>query len=159
MATSRIDDLDVTATAESHNLSSQHHVITNHDPALDKSHEHHHQHLHHDANAEKGRQDEVVYSKGTTFEKSTVPHQDPQDHDLHRRKHAEDGGKSRNPDPERLDLEPVELEDDPQSHNFSRFYRRYRMFFHLVIWFFFTGWWIAGLVLHGSKDPLSSRTG
>ncbi|KAG5985483.1 hypothetical protein E4U54_006022, partial [Claviceps lovelessii] len=29
-----------------------------------------------------------------------------------------------------------------------RFYRRYRPFFHLAYFLFFTGWWIASLVLH-----------
>lgn len=31
---------------------------------------------------------------------------------------------------------------------FRRFYRRYKYLFHLFIWLFFTGWFIAGVVLH-----------
>ena len=155
------DYVDVTVTDETHNASPQKHVIANDDLALDKAHEHHHAHLHHDLNAEKGRNDEVVYSKGTTFERSTVPHQDPQDHDIHRRKQAEiaAGGLPAFGDPEKNDLSPIRSEEDPQTHTFSNFYRRYRLFFHLFIWLLFTGWWIAGLILHGVHDPLSSRTG
>ena len=155
------DYVDVTVTDETHNASPQKHVIANDDPALDKAHEHHHAHLHHDLNAEKGRNDEVVYSKGTTFESSTVPHQDPQDHDIHRRKHAEvaAGGLPAFGDPEKNGLSPIRSEEDPQTHTFSNLYRRYRLFFHLFIWLLFTGWWIAGLILHGVHDPLSSRTG
>ncbi len=159
--TPKTDFVDVTATDENHNASAQQHIIASDDPALDKAHEHHHKHLHHDANAEKGREDEVVYSKGTTFEKSTIPHQDPQDHDLNRRIHADvtASAPSDSKDIEKLGLAPIDSEEDPQTHTFSNFYRRYRIFFHLLIWLFFTGWWIAGLILHGRKDSLSSRTG
>ena len=150
-----------TVIDDDHNASTQQHVIANDDPALEKAHEHHHSHLHQEANAESGREDEVVYSKGTTFGKGTVPHQDPQDHAIHKRKHggiaAE--GLAGLEDPEKNDLSTMRSEDDPQTHSFSKFYRRYRFFSHLFVWLVFTGWWIAGLVLHGIHDPLSSRTG
>ena len=159
--TTKQDYVDVTATDENHNTSAQHGVAANHDAALDRRHEHHHQHLHHDVNAERGREDEVVYSKGTTFEKGTIPHQDPQDHELNRRRHADTAASAQIDvqDAEKLDLAPIDSEEDPQTHTFSNFYRKYRIFFHLFIWLFFTGWWIAGLILHGRKDPLHSRTG
>ena len=134
----------------SHNPSLQHNVIQNDDPALDQIHEHHHAHIHHSAHAEEGREDEVVYSNGTTFEKSNIPHQDPQDHDLHRRKHAEitneksvlEKSVQGSQDPERgstfVTLGQVRSEDDPQTHTGSTFYQKYRIFFHLAIWIFFT---------------------
>jgi hypothetical protein len=50
------------------------------DPALDPANEHHHAHHNHTALAEKGREDEVVYTQGTTFEKSAIPDASPQDH-------------------------------------------------------------------------------
>lgn len=121
-----------------HNSSPQHHVVPNLDPALEISNEHHHRHLHHDAFAEKGREDEVVYSKGTTFEKSIIPEESPQDHDLHRRRHPEKGGVEVE-DAEK-GVSPIRSEEaDPQTHTFSRFYAKYRIFFHLFIWLLFTG--------------------
>ena len=136
---------------DGHNASAQHNVVLNTDPALEKSHEHNHGHLHHDARAEKGREDEVVYSKGTTFERSIIPHQDPLDHDLHRRHRPElaeglqvgqtneKSAQMEVVDAEKGNLSPIRSEEDPQSHKFARFYARYRIFFHLFIWLVFTG--------------------
>ena len=149
---SKLEYQDVTAdTLDGHNASAQHDVVPSTDPALEKSHEHHHGHLHHDARAEKGREDEVVYSKGTTFERSVIPHQDPQDHDLHRRHHPdlaeglnkghinEKSAQTEIVDAEKGNLSPIRSEEDPQSHKFARFYATYRIFFHLFIWLVFTG--------------------
>ena len=124
-----------------HNQSSQHDVVFNADPALNVDKEHHHGHLHHSANAEKGREDKVVYSKGTTFEKSTIPHQDPQDHALHRRAYQGDSKRDVEvADAEQDGLSPISSEEDPQTHTFSSFYSRYRIFFHLFVWLLFTGY-------------------
>ena len=138
------------AIQHGHNASRQEGVETNPDLALNLSREHHHGHLHHSAAAEKGREDEVVYSKGTTFEKSNVPAESPQDHALHRR-HA--AGKSEMDVVDVMDAEkgpgsPMDEEEDPRAHTFSRFYAKYRWAFHIFIWLLFTGWWIAGLILH-----------
>jgi CNT family concentrative nucleoside transporter len=37
----------------------------------------------------------------------------------------------------------------------QKFYKMFRPFIHAFIWLLFTGWWIAGLVLHrpGTKNP------
>lgn len=118
---------------------------------------HHHGHLHHDPSAEKGREDELLYSKDTT---STIPYQNPQNHDLHRRHQSNnDPGSVEVIDAEKgaMISPPVE-EEDSQSHKFSGFYARYRIFFHLFLWLFFTGWWIASLVLH-HNDALNTSTG
>lgn len=123
-----------------HNASAQQHVIPNNDPVLDTSHEHSHGHLHHSTHAQQGRQDDVVYSQGTTFEKSTIPHQDPQDHDLHRRHLANETKMATGTvDPEKGALTPVRSEEDPQTHTVSTFYAKLRIFFHMFIWLFFTG--------------------
>lgn len=124
-----------------HNASNQHQIAPNRDPALDLAHERHHGHLHHDASAEKCREDELVYSKDTTFEKSTIPYQAPQDHDLYRRHQPnDDPGLIEVIDSKKgaLSSPPLE-EEDPQFHKFSSFYARYRIFFHLFLWLFFTG--------------------
>ena len=133
-------DIEDAAHDYNHNTSSQRHVVVNDDPVLRKDREHHHGHLHHSANTEKGREDDLAYSKGTTFEESTIPHQDPQDHNLHRRHHADN---TKEPtgivDPEHGRLSSISSEEDPQSHGLSSFYSKYRMFFHLFIWLLFTG--------------------
>lgn len=131
---------DVTSDA-AHNASSQHHVAPNHDPALVLAHEHLHGHLHHAANAEKDREDELVYSKDTTFEKSAIPYQAPQEHDLHRRHQSNiNPGSIELIDSEKGAMSSPPLEEEgPQSHKVSGFYARYRIFFHLFLWLFFTG--------------------
>lgn len=125
------------------------HVARNFDPALDVAHEHHHAHLHHDATAEKGRQDDIVYSTGTTSEPSVIPDQDPLDHALHRRHHPErkdidmEKDNAVDYDAEKGGISPISTSDqerDPQSHKFARFYARYRIFFHLFIALLFTGY-------------------
>ena len=135
------DYVDVTADVpHGHNSSVQQHVVPNNDPALDISREHNHGHLHHSARAEQGREDGVVYSKDTTSEKSTIPHQDAQDHDLHRR-HLGNETKmaTETVDAEKGTLSPVRSEEDPQTHTLSSFYAKYRIFVHLFIWLLFTG--------------------
>lgn len=124
-----------------HNASPQQQVTPSHDPALNVAHEHHHGHLHHDAYSEEGQDDEIVYSKGTTLEKSGIPDQDPQDQVLHRRHHLDDKkGSNRISDVENANISSALTEEkDPRSHAFSVFYAKYRIFFHLFIWLFFTG--------------------
>lgn len=154
-----------------HNTSPQHNVVPNPDPVLDKSKEHHHGHLHHDTLSERGRQDDIMYSIGTTGEKSMIPDADPNDDALHRRIHAERHAEHhpvevKAPEPamaydEQYDEEKGSPETtqeenaDPQRHTIARLYRRYRLFVHLFIWLFFTGWWIASLILHrpGTATP------
>lgn len=115
-----------------HNASAQKHVALNNDPALDIAQEHKHGHLHHDAHATADRDDELTYSKGTTFERSTIPDQDPMDHNLHRRGHPEketkvdysiaDAEKGEiSSDPERF---KGHQEEDPRSHKLSNFYTK-----------------------------------
>ena len=124
-----------------HNASSQQDVRQNPDLALHFSREHQHQHLHHSERAEAGRTDEVVYSKDTTFGKEHGPHVPEQIHEdqqLHHRHHEKNNAIQ--------DAEIGELglvasdEDEPKKHRFSRFYARYRIFFHLFIWLLFTGY-------------------
>ena len=125
-----------------HNASPQHHVLINNDPALDTAHEHRHTHLHHSAHAEEGRRDNVMYSKRTTDERPIIPHQDHQDHNIERRKKAVVSDASPQITEGATDTEKATYsseESDPQSHRLSNFYRKYRLFFHLIIWLVFTG--------------------
>ena len=131
------------------NPSPPQNVIQNDIQAVQSPHEHHPDHVHHDEHAERGRKDEITYSYGTTFEKSSSTPQDPPHHDPHRRQLAD------------TTKEPVAAvsSEVPQAHSFSRFYKRYRIIFHLFLGALFTGWWIVGLILHGIHEPLSSNTG
>lgn len=122
-----------------HNASPQCNVEPNSDLALHLSREHHHQHLHHNQISERGRKDEVVYSQGTTFEKSNIPDPDPQDHEMHRRHHAEKNDLTVQ-DAEKGNLNPVPGEEDPQTHTLSRYYVHFRIGVHLFIWLLFTGY-------------------
>ncbi|KAF2268269.1 sodium/nucleoside cotransporter 1 /nucleoside cotransporter 1 [Lojkania enalia] len=147
-----------------HNSSPMPGVARNPDPALDISNEHHHEHLHHGAHAEKGHhvEDHPAYTIGTTAEPGVIPPADPNDDVLH---------KLGRPDPANKDIEKtggleyedkgsfskgrtssdpagVAVEEDPKRHVFSGFYRRYRIYFHIIIGMLFTGWWIAGLIEH-----------
>lgn len=125
--------------SHSHNASSQHHAHKNNDPALDFANEHAHGHLHHTACAEQGRE-EIKYSKGTTYEKSDIPSQDPHDQNLHRRHGSNDAGASAPfTDAEKGNLSPDRSDEDPRTHQISNVYLQYRVFFHLFIWLLFTG--------------------
>ncbi|KAL8943347.1 MAG: hypothetical protein Q9216_001122 [Gyalolechia sp. 2 TL-2023] len=123
-----------------HNSSAQHQVQRSHDPALDLANEHVHGHLHHTAHAEQGR-GETEYSKGTTYEASNIPIQDPHDQSIHRRHPLNNPTAS----PTVADAEKGSFgrdssaEEDPRTHTLSNFYLRYRLFFHIFIWLLFTG--------------------
>jgi concentrative nucleoside transporter, CNT family len=130
----------------------------NSDPALEHSHQHHHEHLHHD----KGivpEDEEPSYTKGTTpFSPSLIPDQDPiHHHHNHAHINGDEKGaerKSSNEPPDYSDPEKVNVvthgeEDEGEKPNrFRRFYKHYRIGFHIFIFCLFTGWWIASLVLH-----------
>lgn len=141
----------------------QHDVELNSDLALHLSREHHHQHIHHSAHAREGRTDEVVYSKGTTSEKSTVPDASPQDHELHRRHHPEKNGFAHGDAEQGENISPIqEEENNPQTHLFSRFYVYSRIFFHIFIFLLFTGYVaprVRGIFADSTRNWLPSTTG
>ncbi|KAF2091245.1 hypothetical protein K490DRAFT_71459 [Saccharata proteae CBS 121410] len=134
-----------------HNYSPQTHVAVNEDPALDVAREHHHDHLHHDAFAEKGHRDEIAYTKGTTDDRPIVPDQSTLHHRHNARPASEKDGVVDFSDAERGSTSPVNSRDEGEEHKrgpVAQFYARYRIFFHIFIWLFFTGWWIASVVVH-----------
>lgn len=96
------------------------------DPALLPEHQHHHTHQHHTVFAEQGREDEVVYSKDTTFEKGIVPEPTPLDHGSPR-------GSSGDRDEETGGSEPA------TRPWYLRIRKHWRHFAHAVIWLLFTG--------------------
>lgn len=131
---------DVTADV-AHNASTQHHVAPNHDPAPDLVHEHHHGHLHHDASVEKGQGIELVLSKDTALEKSSIPYHAHHDRDLPQRHPSNNGpGSIEAIDAEKIAMNsPPSEEEGPQSQKVSGLYARYRIYFHFFLWLFFTG--------------------
>jgi CNT family concentrative nucleoside transporter len=136
-----------------HNSSPMPGVARNSDPALDISREHHHEHLHHSANAEKGHSehDHVAYTVGTTRnEPNVIPQADPND-GLHHHHHPAERHISHDIEKGGLEYEekgslgrghalsdPETLEETRPGF-FTRFYRRFRPVFHAVIGAFFTG--------------------
>ncbi|KAL9090235.1 MAG: hypothetical protein Q9159_002040 [Coniocarpon cinnabarinum] len=138
-----------------HNSSLQTDVPPSADLALHESREHHHAHLHHGPTAEKGSHHEAAYTTGTTFEPSTIPSRDPNDHIPRDYKHsvtsdAAAKGDARIADAEKgkLSTDSSSQEQDPQSHRFAKLYAHHRLIVHVFILLLFTGWWIASLVLH-----------
>jgi hypothetical protein len=61
-------------------------------------------------------------------------------------KNSEIGGRDSKPAYLMEEQQPTEDQDRPSR--FSIFYAKYRIFFHFLIWAFFTAWWVTGLVLH-----------
>lgn len=132
-----------------HNNSPMPGVVRNDDPALDIAREHEHAHIHHSARA--AHADNIVYSTGTTDDKSTVPNPSAQDSHLHHRhpldeKHAEHdiekaGGYDYEVDKAtRSSSDPVaEAEKKKWYSSFSAFYRAFRLPIHIFIGAFFTG--------------------
>jgi CNT family concentrative nucleoside transporter len=123
-------------------------VARNDDPALDIAHEHDHHHLHHSPHA--AHPDNVIYTAGTTDEKSSK-FLNSSDQDSHAIQH--------HPVKEKHDLEKgagYDFAVEKASHGSSdpevavkmkpfyalspsEFYRRFRLPIHIFIGAFFTG--------------------
>ncbi|KAJ9645486.1 hypothetical protein H2204_001066 [Knufia peltigerae] len=152
-----------------HNPSKQIGVDENPDLTLHYSHEHQHKHLHHGRPSLSGRDDEVLYAEGTTFDKSNIGEVGPQDYKTHHLRAAQQQQQQQQ-HPVVVDEKDFVAADaekgaigqmggvpadstsseqgDARKHRVKRAYVKYKIFVHLFIWLFFTGWWIAGLVLH-----------
>ncbi|KAJ5174306.1 uncharacterized protein N7482_000183 [Penicillium canariense] len=105
------------------------------DPVLQPDNQHHHAHHHHTAFAEKGREDEMIFSTDTSFEKGIVSEPTPLDHGSQSHSQAEKDEENGANDPA------------PRPWH-RRMLKHWRHAMHAVIWLLFTGWWIAGLILH-----------
>ncbi|KID90479.1 inner membrane transport protein yeiJ [Metarhizium guizhouense ARSEF 977] len=145
-------------------LQNQHHTPIagmdyNPDPALNPANQHTHSHHHHSARIDAaGGHDDAVYTSGTTMDPSLIP---AQQHGDNHHAHGVDKKDPLNL-PEYSDNEKAEAgmvstgrgsgstdhRHRESGGGFMGFYRRYRPVFHLVYFLFFTGWWIASLILH-----------
>lgn len=134
-----------------HNPSLQKDVIENPDITLHYSHEHQHNHMHHGRSSLVARHDELLYAKGSELDNrhDLIVNQDHSHHQhslkpgmetIETKDHIySESGTS---DPEKSGFEATRIDtnetDDGQKHRFSRFYRKYKIFFHLFIWLVFT---------------------
>ena len=139
--------------AHGHNGSLQKDVDPNPDLALHFSHEHEHGHLHHGhkASVAQDQHDHVVYAIGEPRTNDLLAKPD-QDYSAHKLRDEKEFGVH---DSEKGAVSPTRLsteEGDGKKHRVSPFYRKYRIFFHLAIWLFFTAWWIVGLIYHRSDN-------
>lgn len=132
--------VDSTASAQ------QRGVLPNPDPALNPANEHRHPHLHHDPSVEKGRTDDVVYASDTKITEHYAAGSTVNDHELHHRGLGDKKVVAKEGSPSIGDAEKGSLgavrtseEEEPKRGKFSIFYAKYRIFFHIFIWLFFTG--------------------
>ena len=152
---STADDIHV----RDHDVSLKQNVIHGDVSTPQSYNEHHPDHVHQDSYVKKGCEDGASYSHSTAFKESTFLHQDPQDHNPPRRRHSDPAKETAAAADSEQSMCPNNAEEHSQFHIFSRSYKRNRIIFHLLFGVIFTGWWIAGLILHGIHDPLSSNTG
>jgi len=137
-----------------HNASPMPGVSRNDDPALDIAREHDHQHVHHSARA--AHPDNIVYTTGTTDDRSNVPNPSALDSHMHYRhtgdeKHDIEKAGGYDYEVEKTTRSSTDPEPEPEKkawYSPSVLYRRYRPFVHLFIACLFTGWWIASVVVH-----------
>jgi CNT family concentrative nucleoside transporter len=135
------------------------HTHTHRDPAAQPAHQHEHGHLHHSERAAHAGNDVPIYTAGTTV---GGPHGilngENEGHGYH------DADKKTDPyfvtDTEKGQATPItpssSMEEKPvRSGKFPEFYRKFRIYIHILIFLLVTGWWVASLVLHhpGSARP------
>ena len=152
--------MSTTSDARDNNPSPKQNVVKDNHQTLPNSTEQHHDHVQYNIQSRKSQENDVTHSYDATLEGNTIHHQDSQNREHYRKRHADMRKElAIAVDPEQTNVGLSRFEEDAQSHTFSTFYKKYRVFFHLFIWVVFTGWWIAGLLLHGVHDSLSSNTG
>ncbi|KAF3002501.1 hypothetical protein E8E13_006235 [Curvularia kusanoi] len=142
------------AHTHEHNASAQQGVTPSNDLALHVSQEHQHEHVHHSARAV--HDDHIAYTTGTTDEKSIIPDPSAQDHGVHHRseKHYQ-GTYEKNADIDYEEKGTRGSSTDPEGEvekkskwSLGAIYRRFRLPIHIFIGAFFTGWWVASVVVH-----------
>jgi len=142
------------ASAQDHNISPVPQLAHNPDHALEASHQHTHGHTHHSPNAVHDETSHVVYTTGTTDEKpSALLTPSAQDSHLQHRHNAthdvEKTGGIAYDDKGTGSASTPETEDEKKAwYSPSVLYRRFRLPVHIFIGCFFTGWWIASVVVH-----------
>ncbi|KAJ5902782.1 hypothetical protein N7495_003310 [Penicillium taxi] len=99
------------------------------DPALLSENQHHHEYQNHTAFAERGNEDGTAFIEDESVDKIV-------------------------PEPISLDhAQSIKVEESGEIELAKRTWKRrllkhWPLFVHVVTWLLFTGWWIAGLILH-----------
>ena len=111
-------------------------VVERRASTLKTVYEHQHTHLHHDANAKKDGEDEVVFSQVASLDAASDPHHNMQDNVDQEKFANHPHGPLDVIDPEKGSSNS---ESNRPSHKLSAFHAKYRAFFHLFICLLFTG--------------------
>lgn len=121
-----------------HNASIEHNVAESQDSTPD---EHNYGHLYPNTPIDRSQKEEIISIKSTTNEKSKRPDEERQEPSLQRKVHPDISKSlpSKVINAENAELGHEASEVDLQAHLLSNFYIKYRIFFHLLIWLFFTG--------------------
>lgn len=104
----------------------------NQEPAATALDEHSHGHLHRDPHVELDQKKEIGEHNSPTNQNSPASYDQAQPDDTKKHSSRVIGGEIQ-------DLGHVTSDADPKGHSLSSFYVKYRIFFHLIIWLFFTG--------------------
>lgn len=130
------------------------------DPAMEPAHQHQHEHLHHGSHTVLNSADQPVYTTGTTEDPSTIRNGSLNHGAANPHYKGEQKGDYTYSDVEKGQADPISplssVQEKPvRSGKFPEFYRKYRVYVHVVIWMLVTAWWVAGLVLHhpGTSNP------
>lgn len=110
----------------------------NQSPASD---EHHHGHLHHDTCIDQNHREEVVSINSATNEKISIPIEELLKPHIQPNNHSDalESQSAKILNTENVVPGYVTTEADLQAYNLSNYYIKYRIFFHLLTWLFFTG--------------------
>lgn len=145
------DHTDKTVGATDPEIHAHAHTHT-HDPALEPSHQHHHPHRNHAPSAQAP--DDLVYTSGTTVERSAVPTQHHSSDDVEKAGDLRHGTPPEYSDHEKGDAGVVnhdaahETRPSWKTGKFGWIYRHRRPLIHGFLFCLFTGWWVASVVLH-----------
>lgn len=132
------------AHVHDHNTSPQQGVTPSNDLALHTSQEHQHEHVHHAPRAV--HDDHIVYTTGTTDDKSIIPDPSVQDHGLHHRLPEKHSLHEKNADVDYEEkgtrgssTEPDAEEEKKSKWSIGSLYRRFRWAVHIFLAALFTG--------------------
>lgn len=125
---------------EGHNASPQTGVDRNPDPALDYANEHRHEHSHHHglaADEKVAKEDDVMYTTGTTEKGRDMMDLPPQDYSTHKLRESPVNEKS--VDEESGNVGHISTEEEgPQLRMIYYYYRKVRPFIPILVWLVFT---------------------
>lgn len=118
-------------SADTHNASAQLGVERNPDPILDLSNEHRHPHLHHGSTALPEGKDDLLFAKSDENYNPAAVAPSYKVRPMSSNEDEESGGVG--------GIRGDKDEDEKAGWTFKRFYRKFKLVFHVAIW----GVWTA----------------